>query len=69
MTSSRRRLGLEPKLPDNNSSSNRNQFWVMRTFLFGQRERRSLAMEVGRVPSLGPHRREEREAAVGIIDT
>jgi hypothetical protein len=32
---------------------------VMRTLLFGQRARRRPTVEVGRVPSLGPHHREE----------
>jgi hypothetical protein len=67
MTSSRRRLGLQPNLLD---SSNNSQFWVMRTFFFGQRVRRRSTMEVGRVPSLGPHHREERAAAaVGRRET
>jgi hypothetical protein len=57
-TSSRRILGLQSRLLDNNN----RQFLVMRTFLFGQRARRRLAVEVGKVPSLGPHHREERAA-------
>jgi hypothetical protein len=35
---------------------------VLRTLLFGQRARRRPVVEVGRVPSLGPHHREERAA-------
>jgi hypothetical protein len=62
MTLSRRRLGLQSRLPDNNSGSSR-QFLVTRTLLFGQRARRRLVVEVGRVPSLGPHHREERATA------
>jgi hypothetical protein len=66
MTSSRRRLGLQLKLLDNNSS----QFWVLRTFLFGEMARRIPTMEVGRVPSLGLHHREERATTtVGIRET
>jgi hypothetical protein len=61
MTSSRRRLGLQPRLLDSSSSS---QFRVLRTLLFGQRARRRPAVEVDRVPSLGPHHREERAVAV-----
>jgi hypothetical protein len=69
MTFSRRRLGLQLRLLDNNSSSSR-QFMVMRTLLFGQRERRIPAVEVGRVLSLGPHHREERATTtVGIGET
>jgi hypothetical protein len=60
MTSSRRRLGLQPRLLD--SSSSNRQFLVMRTLLFGQRARKRSTVEVGRVPSLGPHHREERAA-------
>jgi hypothetical protein len=63
MTSSRRRLGLQPRLLDNSCNNNR-QFLVMRIFLFGQRERRRPVVEVGRVPSLGPHHREESAATV-----
>ena len=67
MTSSKRRLGLQPRLLDSNSN---RQFLVMRNLLFGQRERRRLAMEVGKVPRLGPHHREERAAeAVGRGET
>jgi hypothetical protein len=33
----------------------------MRIMLFGQRARRRLVEEVGRVPSLGAHHREEKE--------
>jgi hypothetical protein len=62
MTSSKRRLGLQPRLLDSSSSSNR-QFLVMRTLLFGQRARRRPVVEVDRVPSLGPHHREERAVA------
>jgi hypothetical protein len=36
----------------------------MRIFLFGQREIIRLVGEVGRVPSLEPHHREERAAVV-----
>jgi hypothetical protein len=60
MTPSRRRLGLQPRFLDSSSSSN-SQFWVLRTFVFEQRERRILVVEVSTVPSLGPHHREERE--------
>jgi hypothetical protein len=63
MTSSRRRLGLQPNLLDNNSNNN-NQFWVLRTLLFGQRKRIKPTMEVGRVPILGPHHREERSEEI-----
>ena len=63
MTSSKRRLGLQPNLLDNKNNNN-SQFWVLRTFLFGQRERIKPTMEVGRVPSLGPHHREEREEEI-----
>jgi hypothetical protein len=60
---------LQPRLLDNNNNSN-TQFLVMRTLLFGQRARRRSAMEVGRVPSLGPHHREERATvAVGRGET
>jgi hypothetical protein len=45
------------------SSNSSRQFLVMRNLLFGQRARRRLAVEVGKVPSLGPHHREERAAA------
>jgi hypothetical protein len=65
MTSSRRRLGLQPRLLDNSSSS--RQFLVMRTLLFGQRARRRPAVEVSRIPSLGPHHREERAAAAAAV--
>jgi hypothetical protein len=37
---------------------------VMRILLFGQRARRRPVEEVNRVPSLGPHHREERAAVV-----
>jgi hypothetical protein len=60
MTPSRRRLGLQLRLLNNNSNNN-SQFWVLRTFLFGQRARRRPVMEVSMVPSLGSHHREERE--------
>jgi hypothetical protein len=66
MTLSRRRLGLQPNLLDNNNS----QFWVLRTMLFGQRERIKPTMEFSRVPSLGPHHREERaEEIMGRRET
>jgi hypothetical protein len=67
MTSSRRRLGLQPRLLD--SGSNR-LVRVRRILLFGQRARRRPAMGVGRVPSLGPHHRgveEERETVVRAV--
>jgi hypothetical protein len=60
MTSSRKRLGLQPKLLDSSSSS--SQLRVLRILLFGQRARRRPAGEVGKGPSLGPHHREERGA-------
>jgi hypothetical protein len=50
---------LQPRLLDSNS----RQFLVMRNLLFGQRARRRLAVEVGKIPRLGPHHREERAAA------
>jgi hypothetical protein len=66
MTSSRRILGLHPRLLDSSS----RQFLVTRTFLFGQRARRRPVVEFGKVPSLGPHHREERlGVAVGIGET
>jgi hypothetical protein len=61
MTLSRRRLGLQLRLLDSSNSNNR-QFLVMRNLLFVQRARRRLVVEVGRVPSLLPHHREERAA-------
>jgi hypothetical protein len=68
MTLSRRRLGLQSRLLDSNNSN--SQFRVMRTLLFGQRARRRPTVEVGKVPSLGPHHREERAAAaVGRRET
>jgi hypothetical protein len=66
MTSSRRRLGLQSRLLDSSS----RQFLVTRTLIFGQRARRRSVVEVDRVPSLGPHHREERAAvAVGRGET
>jgi hypothetical protein len=62
MISSRRRLGLQPRLLD--SSNSNRQFLVMRTLLFGQRARRRSAVEVSRVLSLGPHHREDRVATI-----
>jgi hypothetical protein len=56
---------LQPRLLDSDNNNNR-QFLVMRTLLFGQRARRRPAVEVGRVPSLGPHHREERAAATTV---
>jgi hypothetical protein len=52
MTSFRKRLGLQPRLLDSNNNNN-EQFLVVRTLLFGQRERRRPTVEVGWVPSLG----------------
>ena len=48
---------MQPRLLDSSSSS---LVRVMRILLFGQRARRRPVVEVGRVPSLGPHHREER---------
>jgi hypothetical protein len=64
MNSSRRILGLQPRLLDSGSSDRLVR--VRRIFLFGQRERRMLVMGVNRVPSLGPHHRgvEEERAVV-----
>jgi hypothetical protein len=54
-------IRLAARLLDSSSSS---QFLVLRTLLFGQRARRRPVMEVSRVPSLGPHHREERATTV-----
>ena len=51
---------MQPRLLDSSS----RQFLVTKTLLFGQRARRKLVVEVGRVPSLGPHHREERETTI-----
>ena len=53
---------MQPRLLDSGSIKNNILVTVMRIFLFGLRERRSPVVGVGRVPSLGPHHREEREA-------
>jgi hypothetical protein len=69
MTSSRRRLGLQPRLLDSDSNSSR-LVGVRRILLFGQRARRRSVVGVGRVPSLGPHHRgveEERAAVVRAV--
>ena len=71
MTSSGRRLGLQLRLLDSSNSSNR-QFLVMRSLLFGQRARRRLAMEVGKVPRLGASLRgveEQRATVVRVVVT
>ena len=66
MTSSRRRLGLQPRLLDSSSSS--RQFLVMRSLLFGQRERRRLAVEVSKVPRVGGSSRGvEEEQRVAVV--
>jgi hypothetical protein len=57
MTLSRKILGLQPRLLDSGSSSSSRLVRVRRIFLFGQRERRRLAVGVGKVPNLGPHHR------------
>ena len=68
MTSSKRRLGLQPRLLDSSSSSSNRQFLVMRNLLFGQRARRRLAMEVGKVPRLGSSLRGvEEEQRVAVV--
>jgi hypothetical protein len=70
MTSSRRRLGLQPRLLDSSSSNNNRLVRVRRILLFGQMEIRRPSMGFGKVPSLGPHHRgveEERETVVRVV--
>jgi hypothetical protein len=69
MTSSRRRLGLQPRLLDNDNINNNRLVRVRRIFLFGKRARRSPTVGVGRVQSLGTNHRgvEEREAVVRVV--
>jgi hypothetical protein len=69
MNSSRRILGLQPRILEKNSSNNNILVRVRRIFLFGQRERRRSAIGVRRVPSLGPNHRgvEEREVVVKVV--
>jgi hypothetical protein len=69
MTSSRRRLGLQPRLLDNGSNNNNRLVRVRGILLFGQRARRRPAVGVSRVPSLGPNHRgvEERATVVRAV--
>jgi hypothetical protein len=67
MTSSRRRLGLQPRLLDSGSS---RLVRVRRILLFGQRARRRPIEGVSKVPSLGANHRgveEERAAVVRAV--
>jgi hypothetical protein len=69
MTSSRRRLSLQPRLLDNGSNNSSRLVKVRRILLFGQRERRRSAVGVVKVPSSGPNHRgvEERVAVVRAV--
>jgi hypothetical protein len=67
MTSSRRRLGLQLRLLDNDSSSSNRLVRVRRILLFGQRARRRSIEGVSKVPSLGAnHKGVEEERAVVV---
>ena len=67
MTSSRRRLGLQPRLLDSGSSNSSRLVRVRRILLFGQRARRRPVGVVGKVPRLGAYHRGVEEQRVAVV--